>query len=131
MKYLNTRRLFTILSFILRPLSMEPCCANLTASQPEPSLSPTGRKSMQFPSGSERSIPLTYLNSKHRISSIFAMRIWQNIHMDLNYTQLKEGEERIWISYLRIRTSPLYDHRLSTHPYRHAKDVYCSTRLSD
>jgi len=101
-KYKNTQKLPTILSFELRPPNTEPCCANLTTSPPEPSLTPTGRKRAKSPSGSstlslrrsERSIPLTYLNSKHRISSIFAMRIWQNIRMDSNYTQLEGGEEK-------------------------------------
>src|SRR5882672_7698062 len=109
-------------SFVLRPGSMEPCCVKQTTSPSEPSLTPTGRKSGQSPSGSstlslrrsERSIPLNYPSSNPRISSIFAMRIWQSTPMVLSYTQLEEDEERSHGKSLGIISaslaSPLHHH---------------------
>jgi hypothetical protein len=38
---------------------------------------------------------------------------------------------RVWVSYLRVRTSPLHHHHSSTSPYPHVEDVRRSTRLSD
>jgi hypothetical protein len=130
-------------SFKLRPTNIEPCCVKLTMSQPEPSLTPTGRESVQSPSGlstlslqrSERSIPLTYLSSKHRIFSIFVMRIWQSTPMDLSYTQLEEEEEKchgeslgIISVNLNFTSTPSLLINPSLFPCR---NVCCGTRLSD
>jgi hypothetical protein len=38
---------------------------------------------------------------------------------------------RVWVSYLRVQTSPLHHHRSSTSPYPHVENVCCSTRLPD